>query len=379
MTAKVLNDPTFATRCWDAVPRGLALFLGGFALLNLAGTFRLELFDANLWWIDLRAVPPVLANSFILLSAICLIAFGVRPPRSLWGVLLTLGCVGLLGIVAAANALHFYVLLAGAVVRSGVPVPLSLFVAAALGVILRATVRPCLPMGRAAGFLTRFAVCLGCAVVFAILQMVCFGKTDYRRPADVAVVLGARVYADGRPSDALADRVRTACQLYRDGLAGKLILSGGPGDGAITEPEAMKRMAVELGVKLEDILTDEAGWNTQATVRDTKAMFDRLHASRILVVSHFYHLPRIKMAYQRAGREVFTVPAKESYLLRQMPYNMLREVAALWVYYLRPLAGQPGTGERNSGARPGAWVEPPAVWTCFPSPSPLPWFRLDPR
>ena len=34
---------------------------------------------------------------------------------------------------------------------------------------------------------------------------------------------------------------------------------------------------------------------------------------------------------------VFTVPAKESYLLRQMPYNMAREVAALWVYYLRPL------------------------------------------
>ena len=56
-----------------------------------------------------------------------------------------------------------------------------------------------------------------------------------------------------------------------------------------------------------------------------------------LVVSHFYHLPRIKLAYQRDGWDVYTVPAKESYLLRQMPYNMAREVAALWVYYLRPL------------------------------------------
>jgi hypothetical protein len=53
--------------------------------------------------------------------------------------------------------------------------------------------------------------------------------------------------------------------------------------------------------------------------------------------SEFYHLPRIKLAYQRAGWDVFTVPAKESYLLRQMPYNMAREVAAMWVYYLRPL------------------------------------------
>jgi uncharacterized SAM-binding protein YcdF (DUF218 family) len=60
--------------------------------------------------------------------------------------------------------------------------------------------------------------------------------------------------------------------------------------------------------------------------------------SRVLAVSHFYHLPRVKLSYQRAGREVYTVPAKETYLLRQMPYNMAREVAALWVYYLQPLA-----------------------------------------
>jgi uncharacterized SAM-binding protein YcdF (DUF218 family) len=100
----------------------------------------------------------------------------------------------------------------------------------------------------------------------------------------------------------------------------------------------MKRMALELGVKGEDILVDEAGLNTQATARNSEAMFSRLQATRILVVSHFYHLPRIKMSYQRDGWEVYTVPAKESYLLRQMPYNMAREVAALWVYYLRPWA-----------------------------------------
>lgn len=35
--------------------------------------------------------------------------------------------------------------------------------------------------------------------------------------------------------------------------------------------------------------------------------------------------------------EVYTVPARESYLLRQLPYNILREVAALWVYYIRAL------------------------------------------
>jgi hypothetical protein len=48
-----------------------------------------------------------------------------------------------------------------------------------------------------------------------------------------------------------------------------------------------------------------------------------------------YHLPRIKMCYQRAGVEVFTVPAKESRLLRDRGfYMMAREIAAVWAYYL---------------------------------------------
>jgi vancomycin permeability regulator SanA len=168
--------------------------------------------------------------------------------------------------------------------------------------------------------------------------MLFFGKTDYRRPADAAVVLGARVYADGGCSQAVADRVRTACRLYQQGLVPKLILSGGSGDGSIHETEGMRRLAVRLGVPNEDILVDEAGLNTHATVQNTSAMLARMKASRVLVVSHFYHLPRVKLSYQRQGIEVFTVPAQEGYLLGQLPRNMVREVAALWVYYLRPLA-----------------------------------------
>jgi hypothetical protein len=56
---------------------------------------------------------------------------------------------------------------------------------------------------------------------------------------------------------------------------------------------------------------------------------------RVLAVSHFYHLPRIKLSYQRAGFEVYTVPARQKYLLSQMPYNMAREVAAFWAYYVK--------------------------------------------
>jgi vancomycin permeability regulator SanA len=340
-----------------ALPRGLALFLGGFALLNILGNVRAADFDANLWWIDLRAVPTWLSNTFLLISAFCLISFALRPQQSASRRLLTIACLSVLALVAALNAIEFYVLWIRGSIRAGIPIPFSFLVCAALATILfarTAAVSDCpvrvAPSRRnvdlhgqresSRRLLSVLAVCAACAAIFPFAQMLFFGKTDYRRPADIAVVLGARVYADGRPSDALADRVRTACNLYRNGTVKKLLFSGGPGDGSIHETEGMKRMAIQLGVKPEDILLDAHGVNTQATVKNTEAVFQQLHASRILVVSHFYHLPRIKLAYHREGWEVYTVPAKESYLLRQMPYNVAREVAALWVYYFRPLGAR---------------------------------------
>ena len=321
----------------NSLARGLAMFLGAFDLLNIIGGFKVAGFDANLWWIDVRWLPSAVGIPFLLLSAVFLIAFGVRPPSSLWRKMLTGTCVSFLVIVAVLNTVQFYLLLARRSIHAGIPVPLSLMVAAALGLILRACINGAQPQPWRRGVVQSFAICAACACAFPLAQMLCFGKTDYRRPADVAVVLGARVHADGHLSDALADRVRTACQLYRSGLVKKLLFSGGPGEGAVHETEGMKRMAIQLGIQPRDILVDEGGLNTQATVQDTEAICSRLHYSRILVVSHFYHLPRIKLTYQRDGWDVFTVPAKETYLLRQMPYNMAREIAALWVYYFRLL------------------------------------------
>jgi len=56
-----------------------------------------------------------------------------------------------------------------------------------------------------------------CAVIFPVAQMICFGLTDYRRPADAIVVFGAGISPDGTPSLALCDRVRTGCLLYKQG------------------------------------------------------------------------------------------------------------------------------------------------------------------
>lgn len=321
----------------SGIARGLALFFGGFALLNLLGEVRYPGFDANIWWIDFRPLPVRPARVFLLIASILLLVWAVRPRMSILRRVATIVAVGGLVIVTARNAGRFYVLLAGGRIDVGVPVPFSLLVCLALAlVLLGLAVRPRAPSegrGSPAAVLT-LGICLA---GFPLLQMVCYGRTDYRRPADAIVVLGARAYPDGRASLALADRTRTGSRLYLDGLAPTIIFSGGPVSDTLSETDVMRRIALEMGVPDEAMVLDPSGVNTRATVRNTSVMFDRTGVERVLVVSHAYHLPRVKMAYAREGRGVYTVPADESRPLRRLPYYMAREVAALWLYYLRPL------------------------------------------
>jgi vancomycin permeability regulator SanA len=293
-------------------------------------------FDANIWWIDVRFLSPYVGPPVLAAAGFFMLAYAVCPAMAERRRFTTLISVGIVAVIACANAMVFYVLLTKGRIDAGVPVPLSMVVLLMLVSILWAVRRTATP-ARCRRFTVALTV-MSCLIAGPILQMYFFGKTEYRRQADAIVVFGARAYADGRPSDALADRVRTACGLYHEGVADYLVFSGGPGDGLIHETESMRRFAIQHGVPGEAIVVDEQGLNTQATVHHTARIFEHLNIRRVIVVSHFYHLPRIKMTYQRSGIDVYTMPASESYTLTQLPWNIAREVAAIWVYYVRPLA-----------------------------------------
>jgi len=111
-------------------------------------------------------------------------------------------------------------------IHSTFPIPLSLLIAAALAFIAIGDVRQPL----------RLSAFVIAALIFPLAQISLFGFTDYRRPADVIVVFGA----SGAP---LYDRVRTACKLYRAGLAPKLLFSGGPGEPRRAASDAQLRDA----------------------------------------------------------------------------------------------------------------------------------------
>ncbi len=324
----------------SSLARPLALFLGGFTLLNLLGEMRFHAFEPNVWWIDLRAIPLWLSWPVLIVTASLWIAFGTGRSLSTTSQrVAVVGTVSLL-LVTFMNAATFWLLLLSGSVTTGMPLPFSMAMSALLAVIAIGLQAPqsaenTKPQWRRRS-LQWATFALG-AIAFPLGLMFCFGKTDYRRPADAIVVFGCRVYEDGEPSLSLADRVRTGCELYRAGLAPRVVFSGGPGDGATHETEAMKQLALKLGVPAEAISLDPDGLNTWATVRNTSPLFAQSSVRRVLAVSHFYHLPRVKLAYQRSGWDVFTVPADETRRLSQMPFLIAREVAAFWAYYLRAI------------------------------------------
>ena len=319
-------------------PRALALFLGCFTLLNLAGEYLVPGFNANHWWINVRPLSGKLALLFLGLSGVLLVFLAFRPfPLGARRLLTFASLAGLL-FLSGRDSFAFYALLSERTVTADFPVAFSLFIVGGL-LLLLPLLRKDPPLDHIKKSRFRFLIVLALSgLVFPLAQIFCFGYTDYRRKADAVVVLGARVYSDGRLSPALYDRMNTAIELQKKGLAPLLIVSGGF-DGRNNETDAMRDFAIRNGVPSSNVMRDPNGVNTRASAKHTIQIFKERNIRRVLVVSHFFHLPRIKMAYERRGWNVWTVPARQSRVLKQTPYLLVREVAALWLYYLRPLWG----------------------------------------
>jgi vancomycin permeability regulator SanA len=111
---------------------------------------------------------------------------------------------------------------------------------------------------------------------------------DFER-VDCIVVLGCKVHENGSLSHMLRDRLIRAIELYKSGVAPKILMSGDHGSDGYDEVNAMKQFAIENGVPSEDVFMDHAGFSTYETVYRAKEIFK---AEKIVIVTQEYHLYR---------------------------------------------------------------------------------------
>jgi SanA protein len=125
----------------------------------------------------------------------------------------------------------------------------------------------------------------------------------------VAVVFGAGITGDGRPTPDLAYRVSTAAELYFAGKVEKLLMSGDNRFVHYDEPTAMREYAMTLGVPGEAIVADYAGRRTYDTCYRARDIFQ---VQDVILVTQGYHLPRALYTCNVLGVKAVGVAAGQS-------------------------------------------------------------------
>jgi SanA protein len=143
--------------------------------------------------------------------------------------------------------------------------------------------------------------------------------------AQAALILGAQVYRDGKPSIMLADRVTAGAELYKAGRVDKLLLSGDHSRKNYDEVGTMRRILLAQGIPAEDIFTDHAGFDTWDSAQRARRVFD---VSTAVVVTQRFHMARALFDARRAGLKVTGFAADRRGYGRVMRRLEVREVAA---------------------------------------------------
>ena len=122
----------------------------------------------------------------------------------------------------------------------------------------------------------------------------------------LAIVFGAGLRRDGTPTPILRDRIETAASLYFNGKVEKLLMSGDNSFLNYNEPESMRQYAISLGVPADAIAMDYAGRRTYDTCYRAKAIFGMESA---LLVTQKFHLPRALFLCNALGLDAYGVEA----------------------------------------------------------------------
>jgi len=164
-------------------------------------------------------------------------------------------------------------------------------------------------MGRAALGVVGAAIAVWIASAALVLL---WGRRDDAQPADAIVVLGAAHYV-GRPSPVLKARLDHAVALYQRGLAPRLVVTGGVGDGDTTSEAAVSRRYVQRrGVPDSALLSEDRGRTTTESLDAVAALLERQGRTRVILVSDPFHMLRLRVLAGRLGLTAHTSPTRTS-------------------------------------------------------------------
>ncbi len=165
--------------------------------------------------------------------------------------------------------------------------------------------------------------------------------------AEAIVVLGGGTEPSQYPRsgvevNAAGDRVLYAAQLYREGRAPRILLSGGSiawQDGTGSSPaQDMAEIMRQLNVPPEAIWLENLSQNTEENAAFGAAMLKEKGVTRILLVTSAMHMPRAVALFQAQGLEV--IPAPVDYTITEQGWaNLTSGGWQQWIINCLPTSG----------------------------------------
>jgi len=153
---------------------------------------------------------------------------------------------------------------------------------------------------------------MGGAWATSLAGVVVWERRDTAQHASAIVVLGAAQYV-GRPSPVLRARLDHAIELWRQGLAPRIIFTGGFGDRDTTSEAAVgQRYAIARGVPARAILIENAGRSTAESLEQVALLMDAEPSREVILVSDPFHMLRLSILARRYGMTPYTSPTRTS-------------------------------------------------------------------
>ena len=314
---------------WTSVSRGAALGIAVITTFNLLEVYVFRTSAVNNWLCNFRMITQPLCIAILAMLSTALLMYSMKPvlPGVVW--MATIGLITILVVFAGWELWEITQRVPENLRQTAMSRPLGvlmLLAVAGMGILIGDS-----PAAYGKASLLTIAGSSVLTVLGFVVVTLQSGSIGDTLPADAApaiLVLGCTVESDGAPSEALTDRMTTGSKLHLDGHGKLLILSGGPGEGNVTESQAMQKLALEAGVPETALLLDSAGINAANSLRFAAALPELQDDRRIIVVSHWYQLARIRMLGRHAGLQVIAIPAEQQHALFNQNRIYAQEVTA---------------------------------------------------
>ena len=162
----------------------------------------------------------------------------------------------------------------------------------------------------------------------SFLQVWSTGRTDQARPVDAIVVMGAAQY-DGEPSPQLAARLDHVVELWPQGIAPLVVVTGGnrPGD-RFTEAQASAAYLTERGVPADAIVLEDRGTTSYESLQGVAGLLGERGLDDVLIVTDPYHALRSRLIAEDVGLRAHVSPTPTSVVTGGAQFTHQLEEAA---------------------------------------------------